>query len=134
MYFFMLGTVLNKASGPILVLLFFLLLPVQAQERQASTIGLIPYIKSLEDRFDVRFSYIDNDLEGRVLSPFDDSLSLEEILDRLESMFDLEVEKLSTRYYTLNGKDTVDICGSVLDNYARNSVPGASVEVMGSGL
>ncbi len=129
----MLGTILNKVSGPILVLLFFLYPPVLAQERQAS-LGLISYIKSLENRFDVRFSYIDNDLKGYDLLPFDESLSLEEILDRLASRFNLEVQKLSARYYTLNSRDTVDICGSVLDNFARNSIPGASVEVMGSGL
>ena len=129
----MLGTILNKVSGPILVLLFFLYPPVLAQERQAS-LGLISYIKSLENRFDVRFSYIDNDLKGYDLLPFDESLSLEEILDRLASRFNLEVQKLSARDATLNSRDTGDICGSVLDTFARNSIPGASVEVMGSGL
>src|SRR5690606_32533391 len=129
----MLGTILNKVSGPILVLLFFLYPPALAQERQAS-LGLISYIKSLENRFDVRFSYIDNDLKGYDLFSFDGSLSLDDILDRLASCIMLELQTRSARSYSLDSRDTVDIGGSVRYNFARKSNLGAAVEVMGSGL
>ena len=60
----MLGTNYNKHFGLILGLLFFLFCHVNAQEKQPTSVGLIPYLKTLENRFDVKFSYIDKDLEG----------------------------------------------------------------------
>ena len=65
MYFFMLGTHLNKNIGTILVFLFFMGgICLQAQEKQESSVSLISYIQTLEDRFDIKFSYLNEDLEG----------------------------------------------------------------------
>lgn len=133
MYFFMLGTLLNRHLGPILALVFFLSHPLQAQERQQSPIELIDYLKILEDRFEVKFSYIDQDLEGLHLRPFNGSMALGEILGELEILFQIKTEKLSDRYYALSRDGTVELCGRVLDNFARNSIPGATVEVMATG-
>jgi len=95
--------------------------------------ALIQYLKALEDRFDVKFSYIDKDLAGLQLRPYKDALALGEILGELEGLFQIKAEKLSDRYYALSRDDSIEVCGRVLDNYARNTIPGATVEVVGSG-
>src|SRR5690606_6397829 len=42
--------------------------------------------------------------------------------------------KLSDRYYTLTKSSLVDVCGIVLDNFADNTIPGATVEILGTDI
>ncbi|MBO0329039.1 TonB-dependent receptor [[Muricauda] lutisoli] len=127
----MLGTHYNKHSGLLLGFLFFLVCNIHAQEKQQSPIDLISYIKNLENRFDVKFSYIDEDLEGMTIAIPENFGTLEEILQYIEETFRIETEKLNDRYYTLSTNNQVNICGIVLDNFADNTVMGATVEVLG---
>ncbi len=53
---------------------------------------------------------------------------------RSDDQTQLKIQKLSERYYTLTKSATVDICALVLDNFEKNTVPGATVEVLGSSL
>nr|WP_297782606.1 carboxypeptidase-like regulatory domain-containing protein [uncultured Allomuricauda sp.] len=107
---------------------------IQAQEKQSSPIGLISYIKNLENRFSVKFSYLDKDLEGYTIKIPENLKSLEEILQYIEDEFRISTEKLNDRYYTLSKENEVNICGSVLDNFADNTIMGATVEVMGTDI
>lgn len=130
----MLGTLFNKHSGLFFALLFFLFHPIHAQEEQQSPIDLISYIKSLEDRFDVKFSYINEDMDGLSIDPPDGLSELEDILQFIETQFQIKAEKLSDRYYTLTKSSVVDVCGIVLDNFADNTIPGATVEILGTDI
>ena len=127
----MLGTHYNKHLGLALVFLFFMFCNINAQEKQQSPLTLISYIKSLEDRFNVKFSYIDEDLEGLTLILPENLTSLEDILQYVEDSLQIEADKLNDRYYTLSKDNRVNICGVVLDNFAENTVMGATVEVLG---
>ncbi|WP_318311868.1 TonB-dependent receptor [Flagellimonas crocea] len=128
----MLGTHLNKHLGIVLGFLFFVLGNAYAQEKQESPIGLVPYIKSLENQFDVKFSYIDEDLKGITVDVPQNLTTLEQILGYIETVLRIETQKLNDRYYTLSKKSNVSICGVVLDNFAENTVIGATVEVLGT--
>ncbi|MCK0160593.1 carboxypeptidase-like regulatory domain-containing protein [Allomuricauda sp. F6463D] len=130
----MLGTHLNKRLGPVLVFLFFVLCNSNAQEKQESPIALISYLKSLETQFDVKFSYLNEDLQGLTITIPENSNSLEVILHYIENTFRVEIEKLNDRYYTLTKDNRVNICGTVLDNFAANTVMGATVEVLGTDI
>ena len=103
------------------------------QPANASTTPLIPYIQKLESEFDVKFSYVDADLRPIVIR-LPQSKALEGILQEIANETQLSIKKLSQRYYTLSKSFTVDICAFVLDNFAENTVTGASVEVIGSGI
>nr|WP_299070537.1 carboxypeptidase-like regulatory domain-containing protein [uncultured Allomuricauda sp.] len=110
--------------------LFFLIaiVPCCAQETQ---IGLKPYLSQLEQRFDIKFSYVDEDLEKvEISTPV--SNSLQGILESIRAQTQIKIEKLNERYYTLVKSTLVDICAKVLDNFAENTVSAASVEVVGS--
>ncbi|WP_437398050.1 TonB-dependent receptor [Flagellimonas lutimaris] len=127
----MLGTHYNKHLSLALVFLFFLFCNINAQEKQQSPLALISYIKSLEDRFNIKFSYIDEDLEGLTITIPENLTSLEDILQYVEDSLQIEADKLNDRYYTLSKDNRVNICGVVLDNFAENTVMGATVEVLG---
>ncbi|KQC31274.1 TonB-dependent receptor [Flagellimonas eckloniae] len=110
-----------------------LLLPISinlcyAQEIQTD---LKSYLTGLEKRFDIKFSYVDEDLEKvEISTPV--SNSLQGILESIRAQTQIKIEKLNERYYTLVKSTLVDICAKVLDNFAENTVSAASVEVVGS--
>ena len=101
-----------------------------AEERP---VNIISYITQLEQQYDVKFSYLDEDLESvDVITP--ESSDLEVILHEIEDQTQLIIKKLNDRYYTLSKSVTVDICGTVFDNFEENALGGASIEVLGSSL
>ena len=97
------------------------------------SINIITYIGQLEQQYDVKFSYLDEDLESvNIIIPEGEDLGV--ILDSIEEQTQLIIKKLSDRYYTLSKSVTVDICGQIFDNFEQNSLGGASIEVLGSSL
>jgi len=120
------------------VVLLFLFLgssgfTVQAQQAQDSTIPLIQYLQKLEREFDIKFSFVDEDLETiRIAIPFREDLP--GILEELGAQTQLTIDKLSERYYALVRSDEMSICALVLDNFGENTSQGATVEVLGSDL
>ena len=96
-------------------------------------VNIISYIARLEQQYDVKFSYLDEDLESvDVIIP--ESSELDVILDEIEDQTQLIIKKLNDRYYTLSKSVTVDICGRIFDNFEQNTLGGASIEVLGSSL
>lgn len=96
-------------------------------------VNIITYIGELENRFNVKFSYLDEDLQSLEVRVSQDT-DLENILQDIEDQTQLIIKKLSDRYYTLSKSVTVDICARVLDNFGQNKLGGASIEVLGSSL
>lgn len=127
----MLGIRCNNQVGLFLVFLLSFC-SIHAQEKQQDRMGLIPYIKTLEERFDIKFSYLNEDLEDISVAVPKNLVALDDILAYIESQFQIETEKLNDRYYTLTKLPLVTLCGSVLDNFAENTIPGATIEVLGA--
>ncbi|MCR9227048.1 MAG: TonB-dependent receptor [Flavobacteriaceae bacterium] len=125
----MLRTHNSKHIGLALILMLFLVGNIHAQEKQQL---LIPYLKTLENRFDVKFSYLDEDLDGLSIKIPENLNTLEEILKYIKDIFSIQTEKLNDRYYTLSTDHQVNVCGVVLDNFAENTVIGATIEVLGT--
>lgn len=111
------------------VLLFLCVLPLQAQTTGSKRLST--YLKELEARFEVRFSYVDTEIAEITVRPYLGD-NIEVILQDLQSQTQLQIRKISDRYYGLVKTKNIRICGRVLDNYARNRVPGATVEVLGT--
>ena len=113
----------------------FLLFPLfllTAQETVKTTY-LIAYLKELETKFDIKFSYVDDDVRSLEINPLK-TTNLQDALEDIALKTKLKIEKLNARYYTLTKSTTVNICGIVLDNFKQNTVTGATVEVLGSEL
>jgi len=124
----MLKTPLKRVSVFYCLLFFFTASLGTAQETPTS-VSLISLIQSLENDFEVKFSYVDADLRDlRVPKP---NLSLlSEILARIEAATQLRIKKLNDRYYAITKSDKIAICGYVFDNFEENTVMGASIEVL----
>ncbi len=121
----------RKRNFSLYLLLFWALAIGLAQDNQK--VPIISYIQDLETRFNVKFSYVDTDLEPVKIS-IPPGTDLTGILNAIQNETQLLIKKLSERYYTISRSTTVDICGFVLDNFGKNNVMGASVEVLGSSI
>ncbi len=105
-----------------------------AQDVQDRPMALVSYIKNLEDRFDVKFSYINEDLDNFTISIPKNLIALDDILNYIEKKLQVDIEKLDERYYSFIKIPNVAVCGTVLDNFAENTVPGATIEVVGTAI
>ncbi|MBT8297789.1 MAG: TonB-dependent receptor plug domain-containing protein [Maribacter sp.] len=104
---------------------------VMAQEGNARTVNLVELLQNLESKYDIKFSYVDEDI-GDVAIRIPNTESLQEILNSIQNQTQIKIKKLNERYYTVTKSTTVDICATVLDNYKENTVTGSTVEVLGS--
>jgi len=116
-----------------LYLVFLLLGPNLSSYAQRTTTNasLISYLAALEKEFDIKFSYVDDAVNGITVSILKPS-GLENILASIRTQTGLQIKKLDQRYYAISKNNLVDICGMVLDNFAKNSIPGATIELLGT--
>jgi len=103
----------------------------KAQDTAASTIKLTNYLQLLETQFTVKFSYVNADIDALYVSRGKEQ-TLTEILNSIQKETQLKISSLNDRYYTIVKSSTVDICASVFDNFAENTLAGTTVEVLGS--
>ncbi|MGB5275289.1 MAG: carboxypeptidase-like regulatory domain-containing protein [Flavobacteriaceae bacterium] len=121
---------LRKALSLFVCLCLLSALTTKAQETAAPTY-LIPFIQKLEEDFDIKFSYVDDDLRNvQIMIP--NSADLAGILASITDQTQIKIQRISDRYYSMAKSTTVDICATVLDNFEENTVMGATVEVLGS--
>ena len=105
----------------------------KAQDTTAQKISLSTYLEQLELEYDIKFSYIDSDLTPLMISvPKEESLT--GIIHNLRAQTHLKFSQLNDRYYTITKSDTVDLCAKILDNFEKNSLIGATVEVVGANI
>ncbi|MGI9546619.1 MAG: TonB-dependent receptor [Flavobacteriaceae bacterium] len=114
--------------------LFSAFIACRGQEAAAQgQVNIISFIRQLEQQYDVKFSYLDEDLESvNINTPTGEELDL--ILDDVQDQTQLIIKKLSDRYYTVSKSVMVDICARILDNFENNTLGGASIEVLGSSV
>ncbi|WP_273273490.1 TonB-dependent receptor [Maribacter polysiphoniae] len=115
------------------LLLFFSIPKIMAQDKIADTTNLTVLLQDLEKKFDIKFSYIDGDIQNLSVS-INSSKDLQSILDHIQEQTHLKIQKLNERYYALSRSTTVDVCATVMDNYKENTVTGTSVEVLGTDI
>lgn len=112
-----------------IVLLLFLVNGGRAQQTSKPKIPVIGLLQELETEFNVKFSFADADLEDIQLHR-PETENLESAIALIIAQTPLEIERLSDRYYSVILTDTLSICGTVLDNYENNTIPGATVRVL----
>ncbi len=126
----MLGTLLRSCF--FLYLALACVMPTSLHAQQSSTtLTLTSYLSNLEKEYDIKFSYVDEAIKGLQLE-LPKATTLEGILSEIRSQTGLAIKKLDERYYTLSKTPFVTICGAVLDNFAKNSIPGATIEILGT--
>lgn len=122
----------NKLTYYLCILsLFIVVAKGSSQNAPNNYIHLTELITGLEREYQVKFSYLDTDLsELKVLLPRQEK-SLEAILTEISESTQLNIQKVSDRYYSISKHKLIAICATVLDNFEQNTIPGATVEVLG---
>nr|WP_298999989.1 carboxypeptidase-like regulatory domain-containing protein [uncultured Allomuricauda sp.] len=128
----MLRTQISSFRRFFLAIVLFLPFFLMAQTTQSTSRPVVSILKDLEGQFNIKFSYINKDIEDLNTTLPNNLVALEDIISYLEVQFQIKLEKLSDRYYSVVKKSLVDVCGRVLDNFAENTVMGATVEVLNS--
>ncbi|MEL6812619.1 MAG: TonB-dependent receptor plug domain-containing protein [Bacteroidota bacterium] len=87
-------------------------------------------ITSIEDQFDVRFSYTASNIEGHSMEPPSKDLSLEETLNYLKQSTGLEFRTIRERYiaiYTNVNIGNQSVCGTLINTSTGKPIQGATV-------
>ena len=114
-------------------LLFFILLlalPSGVNAQEPTSMPLAEVLRLLEDRYEIKFTYLDENVnEVRAALPAA-VLSLEEAIQNLRSQIPLNIQQINERFVAITKKttDRIDVCGYVLD---ASSLPlvGANVRI-----
>ena len=86
----------------------------------------------LEQRFEVSFTYLDEDIEGIRLIPPTEQLELNEAIQYLETETGLVFQQLSDRFITIVSKKAMEafsICGILVDQKNNMKIHGATVQI-----
>jgi hypothetical protein len=96
------------------------------QDRRMLLKEILP---GIEQAFEVRFSYLDRDVEGIRILPPDPSLDLQKTLQVLQDRTELTFRLLSHRYIAIIKDTNFDFCGIVLDRREREPLAGANIKI-----
>ncbi len=111
----------------IALLLFWNYTEAQAQEK----ISLISALDSLEQRFEVRFSYSEAEIEN-IDVIFEVQNDLKANLQNLEVQIPFTFNQLNERYITVVGTETARLCGQIIASDTGMPLEGASIEQAGA--
>lgn len=117
---------INRFVFLIYVLITFL--SNQSLAQNNDTKPLEGFLRILEERFDVVFTYADENIEGvSVIIPNND-LSLDECLAELQRQTGLEFKKLNSRYIAIQkGELLLIVSGTIIDKNTKDVLPGAAI-------
>ncbi|MEZ4875482.1 MAG: TonB-dependent receptor plug domain-containing protein [Flavobacteriaceae bacterium] len=117
----------------IAIFLFFLCFTavMAAQER----ISLLQVVQNLEQKHNIRFSYVEEEIAGFQLEAPNEALDLSQSIDYLNNNSPFQFSKINDRYYSISRKETSSnfYCGTLIDSSTGLPLEEASV-VLGSGL
>lgn len=94
--------------------------------QDTNTKPLESFLHILENRFDVAFTYADENIQDITVSIPSNNLSLEEYLTELQKQTNLEFKRLDSRYIAIK-KSTpeITVSGKVIDKNTRDLLAGA---------
>jgi outer membrane cobalamin receptor len=111
-----------------LLLIFFFSLIVRAQENiQFTEAPLTEVLKTLEDKYDVKFSFNPNFVQNKYVNLSLDNTPLAEVLVKIESDLGVSFEKVDERYYILKNKMYLTFCGYLKDATDYSSIEGGTI-------
>lgn len=121
-----------KIASSYKILVFFLVFfafgaKSVAQESDDTT--LVTYLKSLEEEYNVRFSYVREEVEQITLKPLSkDNNSLENVLSHLQNNTPLIYHRINERYISITSKENDgSLCGRIIDFETQLPLEGATI-------
>lgn len=123
---------ITKIASSYRLVVFFLVfcafgIKTIAQETEEAT--LIAYLQSLEKEYNVRFSFVREEVEGIILKPLSEKeVAIENILSYLQKNTPFLYNRINERYITVISKENGSrLCGRVIDWETQLPLEGATV-------
>lgn len=102
-----------------------------SQQNTSQKIPLKEIIPLLENHFEIRFSYREQDVENILISPPPQDLTLKEVLMLLERQSGLKFKILDERYIAITtSPKIINFCGKISDAETNEPLPGATVQTI----
>lgn len=123
----------NSCTGWLKNLLFlttYLICAVShSQQNTSEKVLLKEMLPVLEETFEVRFSYREQDVEKLLVYKPSDSLGFKATLHFLEEQTGLKFKVLDERYIAItSSQEIINFCGIIRDKKTREPLPGATVQ------
>ncbi len=112
----------------IVVILCLNITTTLGQDKTLAPKLLITYLHELELAYNIKFSYVDEDIKAIKIQA-SNSEELKDILTNIEAQTKLKIKKIDSRYYSLFKSTTLDVCGTILDNF-KIPLSSASIEIL----
>ncbi|HYX08218.1 MAG TPA: TonB-dependent receptor [Bacteroidales bacterium] len=119
---------INRYFLVIPFLFFILINPAVAQNKEQTS--LKSFLQTLEERFNVVFTYADENIEGITIKIPQQSLTLATYLDELEKQTGLTFNKLDSRYITIqkeSSSENIAVSGTVIEENSEKPLVGAII-------
>jgi len=112
-----------------LAVLFFLLFILSSKAQTGSDkIPLQEFLKTTEKRFNITFTYADENVQKVYIKPPRNTMSLDETLEFLQKNTPLEFKKIDSQFISISKIQQENIiCGYVLDAESGEGISGASI-------
>lgn len=118
------------SSYKILVLLLvFCAFGTKSVAQETNETNLLVYLKSLEKEYNIRFSYVLEEVDEVILKPLSNkNTSIENILSHLRENTPLLYYRINDRYITITSNDNNgSLCGRIIDFETQLPLEGATV-------
>ncbi len=101
---------------------------IAAQEDGEISLGAI--LVDLEERYQVSFTFVDEDINGIFLKPPSAGIDLPEAIQYLKNKTGLNIQRLSDRFITINRVETnnITLCGILVDSKNGRVIHGATIQ------
>ncbi|UOB16437.1 TonB-dependent receptor [Abyssalbus ytuae] len=122
--------ILTNSLRQIVLLLSFLLFFTfcVSQENEKEKVKLTDALQEIEGLFDIKFSYIEENVAGILIQkPILDE-ELPNILKKIENQTILLFEKLNNTYYSISQRTASTLCGIIVDSESKKPLFGATVQ------
>src|SRR5690606_22926236 len=103
-------------------------IPLASQEIENRKIKLVDALQLLEGQFDLKFSYIDENVRDVSIVIPDLNQEIQTIITEIENQTLLVFEKLNTNSYSISKKIYWEACGKIVDKNTNQEIPGATIE------
>ena len=110
------------------IILYLTQFSVIAQED--GEISLRAILIDMEERYEVSFTFVDEDIDGIFLKPPSPEIGLSEAILYLKNITGLNIQQLSDRFITINPiiRDEITICGILVDSKDDRIIHGATIQ------
>src|SRR5690606_10092363 len=103
-------------------------IPLASQEIEGRKVKLVDALQIIEGQFDLKFSYIDENIRDVSIVIPDLNQEIQNIITEIESQTLLIFEKLNTNSYSISKRIYWKACGKIIDKSTGQEIPGATIE------